>query len=91
MEIGELVDVDVPAPGSESSDEKAEKPSWLELELADEEGTPLAFEEFQVELADGSIREGKLDAKGKSRLRGLKKGDCKISFPRLAAGEWKPA
>jgi hypothetical protein len=90
MEVGEAVFVEV----SSSADDEAQDPkkkSWLELELVDQDGIPLAFEDYVVELPDGSLREGRLDDKGKSRLRGLDPGSCKVSFPRLAPDDWKKA
>jgi hypothetical protein len=88
MEVGEAVFVDV-TPSDEELAAEAVKKSWLELELKDQDGKPLPFEDYVVELPDGSIREGRLDDKGKSRLRGLDPGSCKVTFPRLAPDDWK--
>jgi hypothetical protein len=65
------------------------KTSWVEFELADDEGLPVAFEPYQVELPDGSKLEGKLDGKGQARIEGIDPGSCKISFPSRDAKDWK--
>jgi hypothetical protein len=62
---------------------KKEENHWLEIELMSEDDpkTPVAFAKYVVELPDGSVVEGYLDEKGKARIDGIKKGDCKVSFP----------
>lgn len=68
-----------------------ERTAWIEIELVDEEGTPVAGEKYRIELPDGSIREGVLDANGRAHIDGLDPGICTIAFPNLDASEWQSA
>jgi hypothetical protein len=57
---------------------------WIEIELIDDNGDPVANEAYEVELPDGSKRTGKVDGKGRARVDGiLAGGTCKVSFPGL--------
>ncbi len=81
---------------SSSSSEKLEKKkeeeiTWVGLELKDKDGKPVPNESYEVKLADGSIRSGKLDKDGKARLAGVKPGSCEVRFPKIDKKEWKKA
>lgn len=65
-----------------------EAPAWVELELLDTDGEPLAGERYRVVLPDGEVREGKLDASGRAREESPQAGTCKVSFPDLDQAEW---
>jgi len=65
-----------------------EETTWLEIELVDEEGNPVPGEQYQVELPDGVIRVGRLDAQGRASLKGLDPGTCKVTFPNLDEPKW---
>lgn len=69
--------------GGGSSGGPKEENHWLEIELLSEDDpkTPIAFAKYVVEMPDGSVIEGYLNEKGKARIDGIKKGDCKVSFP----------
>jgi len=85
-----------PAPtaigGSESpaaTEEKTEQ-HFIEIELQDDDGTPIPDEPFEVELADGSIISGRLDENGTARVEGIPDpGSAKIHFPRMDSDEYK--
>jgi len=49
----------------------AERPAnnWLEIELLDGFGRPMAGERYRVQTADGRVLEGRLDASGRRALR----------------------
>lgn len=57
------------------------KKSWIEIELKDDDGNPVAGEAYRVEVPDGSLAEGSLDEKGFARVEGIDPGTCKVSFP----------
>ncbi len=57
--------------------------AWIEVELLTEEHRPVANEKYRIVLPDGSIREGHLNAQGKTRQEGFDAGTCHISFPEL--------
>jgi hypothetical protein len=56
---------------------------WLEVQVLDEAGFPVAEEPFAVEFEDGTPRhEGLLDADGFARVDGLlRDGPCDLVFP----------
>jgi type VI secretion system secreted protein VgrG len=66
-------------------------PSWIEIEMVDEQGQPVPGVRYRVVVPDGSAAEGTLDAKGFARVEGFEKGDCKISFPDLDQDAWEEA
>jgi hypothetical protein len=57
--------------------------SWLEIELVDIKGEPVANEPYKVVLADGTPKEGKLDALGRARFDDIVPGNCQVSFPEI--------
>ncbi len=76
----------------ESSKEKKEvEITWVEIELKDKKGNPVPNEDYEVKLADGSVRKGKLGPDGKARLAGVKPGSCDVKFPKVDKKEWKKA
>jgi hypothetical protein len=79
------------ASGGESEKKKDEEITWVEIELKDKKGNPVAGESYEVKLADGSVRSGKLDKEGKARLAGVKPGSCEVKFPKVDKKEVKKA
>jgi type VI secretion system secreted protein VgrG len=75
----------------ESPDAK-KKPHWIEIELIDDQGKPVAGEHYRITLPDGTtLAEGRLDMKGRARVDGIDPGTCKVTFPDLDATTWRPA
>lgn len=73
-----------------TDEEKAKKPSWIEIELLDKKGEPVAGEPYRVTLPDGkTAAEGTLDEKGFARVNGIEPGTCKVTFPNLERQAWK--
>lgn len=62
---------------------------WIELEMVDETGRPIAGEKYEVELPDGKIATGTTGANGVARVNGVKPGSCKIRFPNLDQDAWE--
>jgi type VI secretion system secreted protein VgrG len=72
-----------------SSVQNKDKKSWIEIKLVDEDGVPVAGEEYLVTLPDGqTVASGTLDDKGKARVENIDPGNCKITFPRLDGRSW---
>jgi len=67
----------------ETTAEKKARKNWIEIELLDEEGEPVAGETYEIALPDGSVASGTLDEKGFARVDGIDPGSCKVSFPYL--------
>lgn len=72
-----------------TEEEAAEKKSWIEIELVDEEDEPVPGEKYKITLPDDSVAEGTLDDKGFARVEGTEPGTCKITFPDLDKEAWE--
>lgn len=75
----------LPAPAEAPVDE----PTWLVLELVDDDGKPVPHARYVVTLPDGSTREGTLNKNGYARLDGVNPGQCQVSFPLLEGRSWR--
>lgn len=80
------------SPNQSADDDGPEKQAWIEIELVDEEGKPVAGEGYSLTLPDGqTVAAGTLDEKGCARLDGIDPGSCKVTFPRLDQKAWTPS
>lgn len=53
---------------------------WIEIELKDENGNPMAEEEYILRLTNGEIRNGKLDKNGYKKEENIPPTTCKVEF-----------
>lgn len=67
-----------------------EEKHFIEIELVDDEGNPVANERYFVELPDGTSISGSTDAKGYARVDGIDPGTAKVSFPDLDKKSYTP-
>lgn len=67
----------------------AKKRTWIEVELVDERGRPVAGERWSLTLPDGTTRSGTTDDKGVARVEGIDPGTCWVSFPDLNRDAWE--
>jgi hypothetical protein len=65
--------------------------SFLELVLVDDNGQPASGERYRITTSDDQVREGRLDSRGMARIDGITRGTCEVSFPDLAADDWRQA
>lgn len=65
--------------------------TWVEIELVDTGGAPVAGQRYVCMMPDGDVREGQLDAKGRVRFDGIDPGNCVLTFPELDRDVWQPA
>ncbi|MFY9727991.1 MAG: hypothetical protein WAJ87_21030, partial [Bryobacteraceae bacterium] len=73
-----------------NSPENKDKTHWIEVELLDESGKPVAGEPYKITLPDGStVADGTLDNKGHARVDHIDPGNCTVSFPNLDKDSWK--
>jgi hypothetical protein len=63
---------------------------WIEIELLDDAGVPVADELYLVELPDGTKLTGRTDSAGKARVEGVDPGTAKVSFPDLDKAAYTP-
>lgn len=63
---------------------------FVEILLVDMADAPVPGERYRIELPDGTVRQGVLDAEGRARIDGLKTGGtCKVTFPNLDQDAWE--
>ena len=84
-----MVSVVPPTPGSEAV--WSPGVSWIEIELVDALGNPVAGETYRVKLANGTVAEGTLDEKGFARLEPIEPGNCEVTFPNMDGRSWDKA
>lgn len=60
---------------------------FVAILLVDEGRVPIPHEPYEVELADGRVVSGRLDAFGAARIDRIPAGDCVVRFPRLARAD----
>lgn len=65
----------------QAAKEKEEKKDFIEIELLDEDGQPVAGEPYEITLPDGRVDSGTLDANGYARIDGIDPGKCQVRFP----------
>lgn len=70
--------------------DQTEETHFIEIELLDDEGKPVADEAYFVELPDGTTKSGRTDAKGFARIDGVDPGTAKVSFPDLDKESYNP-
>jgi hypothetical protein len=67
----------------------SDKKHWIAIDLVDEEGERVPYEDYRIVLPDGTPVEGTLDEKGRARINGIDSGTCKVSFPNRDTKDWK--
>jgi type VI secretion system secreted protein VgrG len=73
------------------SPKNKDKKHWIEIKLVDEQGNPVGGEQYRITLPDGkTLAEGRLNQKGIAKVSNIDPGNCKITFPNLDDGAWKP-
>ena len=66
----------------------ATEKTWIEVEVVDELGNPMANLKYALKLADGSERTGVLDSQGRVRASGIDPGQCTFSLVEADGREW---
>ena len=79
---------DPPTPDTPVSTEKTH---WIAIELVDELGKHVPYEDYRITLPDGTVIEDCLDRRGRAKITGIDSGTCKVSFPALDKEIWGPA
>lgn len=76
------------APVAEQIREAKVVKTWIEMEVVDDLGRPMAGQEYVCMLPNGAIERGTLDAKGRVRFDGIEPGNCSFSLPALDQETW---
>lgn len=90
--LGKIVETAAAPPAERVADQilKArESKTWVEMELLDMAGEPVAGARYICVLPDGETREGKLDAKGRVRFDQIAPGNCVFVLPDLDRDAWE--
>jgi hypothetical protein len=77
---------DAPTPDQPVSPNKTH---WISIELVDELGKHVPYEEYRITLPDGTVIEDSLDKRGRAKVTGVDPGSCKVSFPNRDTKDWK--
>lgn len=64
-------------------EEHAEPPArtWVEIELVEDDGSPVRNEPFVIYAGDREVARGRLDGAGRARVEGVPEGACAVVFP----------
>jgi hypothetical protein len=81
---------DEEAAKEEKGTQEPEEEHWIEIELLDDDGKPVADERYFVEMPDGSQLSGRTDGQGRARVEGVDPGTAKVSFPDLDKKSYEP-
>jgi hypothetical protein len=67
-----------------------EEKTWIEIVLMDDDEPPqpVAFAKYRIELPNGRVEAGILDANGRARVVGIDPGECQVSFPEFDGRDW---
>lgn len=66
-----------------------DKKHWIAIELVDEHGKHVPYEDYRITLPDGTVIEDSLDRKGHAKINGIDSGTCRVTFPNLDTELWK--
>lgn len=84
-----------PPCGSSAADSTSDTPvspdktHWIAIQLLDEDGHAVPYEDYRVTLPDGTAVEGTLDKRGRAKISGIDPGNCKIAFPNRDKDSWR--
>lgn len=63
--------------------------AWIGFVMVDEEGSPVPDQRYRIKFADGTVKEGRLDSRGRGRYDPVAPGQCEISFPDIDQEAWE--
>ena len=66
----------------------AQDTAWIEIQLVDTDGKPIADQRYKITASDGREYQGYTDSLGSALVRNLPVGNCNISFPELDKAVW---
>jgi hypothetical protein len=78
-----------PRSRTESASSPPGNAAWIEINLRDSSGQPVARERYRIKLPDASVQEGTLDDFGHAEYYSINRGNCQVSFPDLEDEDWE--
>lgn len=74
--------------GWRASPSNTRSKSWIEIELVDDDDSPVPYEPYELRLPDGTILNARLDGNGFARYSNIDPGNCLICFPKRDHADW---
>lgn len=87
LEAGDLVEPE-PEPDSAAA---LRGDAWIEVQVVDGDDEPCANVDFEIELSDGRVRQGRTNEHGVLRYEEIVEGLCTIRLLDLDESEWRVA
>jgi len=75
------------SPGEQVKSARVVK-TWVEMEVVDDDGRPMAGRGYVCMLPDGTLQTGTLDRGGRVRFEGIDPGNCAFSLTDFHAADW---
>lgn len=76
-----VIDIDGVKLGEKQESDLLKFKDWIRIELHDHEGKPLLNEKYTLVLADGTQKNGTLNAEGYAKIDGVPPGNYHVFFP----------
>ena len=76
-----VIDIDGFKLGEKQESGLLEFKDWIRVELHDHEGKPIPNEKYTLILADGTQKDGKLNAEGYAKVGNVPPGNYHVFFP----------
>jgi hypothetical protein len=70
--------------GGEQESKLLEFKDWIEINLSEKDGNPVADEDYELTYADEGKKKGKLDKQGNAKVEDISPGKVTVEFPNLA-------
>jgi hypothetical protein len=79
---GIFTEAEPEAPAKTEAPAQDQETTWIEIQLLDFNDKPLAGHPYELELPDGTVRKGTVNAEGLARVTGIDPGQCKLTWKR---------
>lgn len=63
--------------------------TWISIQVVDAYDRPLSGQEYRIELPDGRVLEGAVDAEGIASVENIREGDCSVTLRGLEGESWE--
>lgn len=69
--------------------DRAEERHWIEVQIVDQQGSPVSGVSYEITLTDGQIRRGRSDHEGLLRFEGIPSGSCEFHLRETDGDAWR--
>jgi hypothetical protein len=88
IKVAKIAAPDFKPPTADEAKSKEVKLTWIEIELLDKSGAPVAGAPYEIKMKDGTVARGTLNEKGMARVEDVEEGTCEVTFPEYAPSSW---